>query len=367
MKLLLPYKSLLKTCVFGCKKISIMALLISVAAIFGFLSSFCAIFSSTIEKSRNDVSGYLIKFNGINQQVIADCLKEFPKIISFGGSFDTNCYISYQIVGEDRFIADEFGYALFDKQLTELYPYMNADYTVTEGRDYTEEEITSCSDIVIVSKHTGFKLGDTIRLPGDKVSLTVIGIADKTVIPFSFFERYGNNSSRFTGSIIKFEKDLSDEQLQKLSEVAEISRIDPPPREMDSFKNGLITYGIIISYGVVLSVFAALQLYSLFLYISGTAEYNMCVMKITGCKSRTLLLILLLVTFTYIAVSLLLSFILFPLYSQLLVVTLRLLYIPKFTDFAVAFVIYSAIVLIAVLPGLKRITEKPLAQSIAQQ
>ena len=81
--------------------------------------------------------------------------------------------------------------------------------------------------------------------------------------------------------------------------------------------------------------------------------------KGTGCKDKYAVALLMCVNLTYVLAAFIASIVLLPLLVYF-TKQLRLEYIPRLDDYLISFIIFSAIMLISTLPGLKRTVRNPL-------
>ena len=167
-------------------------------------------------------------------------------------------------------------------------------------------------------------------------------------------EEGGGESRRFF-----FTSDLSDDELQALEQfLGKVVYIQPPNRENND--SVIIIYAIITGGIVVTGIFTALLLLTLMLHLTDNCSEQINVLKVTGCKSMPITLLLSAVTLTYTAVSFICAIALSPIFTALME-TLRMEYVPTAFDYLLSFVIYSIIIIISLLPGFKRISSATYA------
>ncbi len=90
-----------------------------------------------------------------------------------------------------------------------------------------------------------------------------------------------------------------------------------------------------------------------------TVLLSYIVIKTTGCKDKYAVALLMCVNLTYVLAAFIASIVLLPLLVYF-TKQLRLEYIPRLDDYLISFIIFSAIMLISTLPGLKRTVRNPL-------
>ena len=349
-------------------KLNILIFLISISAVYTFLSLFCAMNSSNaVYRNMMDRSGY--SFDGVMPKDAPGFFKEnLPVVYS---AYADKAIISYR--ASDNYICTETVKVAFDESMKELYRYIQSDYNITDGRYFTEDELTGDSKVIIAESDCGISVGDKLIVPDDKgdITLTVIGISDDFIIPYSFF-RYHNNSgiyvkdedfenetkntapTKYSGARFFFVSDLSDSQLKAFKQyLGEEVYIQPPNRENN--ESVIIIYAIITGGIVVTGIFTALLLLTLMLHLTDNCSEQINVLKVTGCKTMPIILLLSAVTLTYTAFSFICAIALSPLFTALMV-KLRMEYVPTAFDYLLSFVIYSIIVIISLLPGFKRIS-----------
>ena len=349
-------------------KLNILIFLISISAVYTFLSLFCAMNSSNaVYRNMMDRSGY--SFDGVMPEDAPGFFKEnLPVVYS---AYADKAIISYR--ASDNYICTETVKVAFDESMKELYRYIQSDYNITDGRYFTEDELTGDSKVIIAESDCGISVGDKLIVPDDKgdITLTVIGISDDFIIPYSFF-RYHNNSgiyvkdedfenetkntapTKYSGARFFFVSDLSDSQLKAFKQyLGEEVYIQPPNRENN--ESVIIIYAIITGGIVVTGIFTALLLLTLMLHLTDNCSEQINVLKVTGCKTMPIILLLSAVTLTYTAFSFICAIALSPLFTALMV-KLRMEYVPTAFDYLLSFVIYSIIVIISLLPGFKRIS-----------
>lgn len=351
-------------------KLNILIFLISISAVYTFLSLFCAMNSSSAAyHSMMDRSGY--SFDGVMPEDSPVFFKEnLPAVYSADAD---KAIISYR--ASDNYICTQSAKVAFDENTKQLYRYIQSDYSITDGRYFTEDELTGDSKVIIAEKDCGINVGDKLIIPDDKgdITLTVIGTADDFIVPYSFF-RYHNNSgiyvkdedfenemkntapTKYNGTRFFFTSDLSDSQLKALKQYLGMEvYVQPPARE--NAQSVAILYAIITGGIVVMGIFTALLLLTLMLHLTDNCSEQINVLKVTGCKSMPIILLLSAVTLTYTAFSFICAIALSPLFTALMV-KLRMEYVPTAFDYLLSFVIYSIIVIISLLPGFRRISSR---------
>lgn len=349
-------------------KLNILIFLISISAVYTFLSLFCAMNSSNaVYQNMMDRSGY--SFDGVMPEDAPGFFKENLPVV-YSADAD-KAIISYR--ASDNYICTETVKVAFDESMKELYRYIQSDYNITDGRYFTEDELTGDSKVIIAENDCGISVGDRLIVPDDKgdITLTVIGISDDFIIPYSFF-RYHNNSgiyvkdedfenemkntamTKYSGTRFFFTSDLSDDELQALERYlgGEVYVQSPNRKNTESV---IIIYAIITGGIVVTGIFTALLLLTLMLHLTDNCSEQINVLKVTGCKPMPIILLLSAVTLTYTAFSFICAIALSPLFTALMV-KLRMEYVPTAFDYLLSFVIYSIIVIISLLPGFKRIS-----------
>ena len=367
------YFSMLKTFLKSDIKLNILIFLISVCTVYTFISLFCAMNSSNAAyHNMMDRSGY--SFDGVMPEDSPAFFRENLPVV-YSADAD-KAIISY--CASDNYICTETVKVAFDNSMKQLYRYIQSDYSITDGRYFTDDELTGDSKVIIAENDCGINVGDKLIVPDDKgdIVLNVIGISDDFIIPYSFF-RYHNNSgiyvkdedfenemkntapTKYSGTRFFFVSDLSDSQLKALEQyLGKEVYIQPPNRENN--ESVIIIYAIITGGIVVTGIFAALLLLTLMLHLTDNCNEQINVLKVTGCKSMPITLLLSAVTLTYTAFSFICAIALSPIFTVLMV-KLRMEYIPTAFDYLLSFVIYSIIVIISLLPGFKRISSATYA------
>lgn len=364
------YLSMLRTFLKSDIKLNILIFLISISAVYTFLSLFCAMNSSNAAyNNMMDRSGY--SFSGIMPEDSPVFFREnLPAVFSADAD---EAIISYR--ASDNYISTQSAKVAFDNSMKQIYRYIQSDYSITDGRCFTEDELTSDSKVIIAESDCGINVGDRLIVPDDKgdITLTVIGIADDFIVPYSFF-RYHNNSgiyvkdedfenemkntapTKYSGTQFFFVSDLSDSQLKALKQYlgAEVY-VQTPNRE--NAQSVAILYAIITGGIVITGIFTALLLLTLMLHLTDNCGEQINVLKVTGCKSMPIILLLSAVTLTYNAFSFICAIALSPLFTALMI-KLRMEYVPTAFDYLLSFVIYSIIIIISLLPGFRRISSR---------
>ena len=160
--------------------------------------------------------------------------------------------------------------------------------------------------------------------------------------------------TKYNGTRFFFTSDLSDSQLKALKQYLGMEvYVQPPNRE--NAQSVAILYAIIIGGIVITGIFTALLLLTLMLHLTDNCGEQINVLKVTGCKTTPIILLLSAVTLTYTAFSFICAIALSPLFTAIMV-KLRMEYAPTAFDYLLSFVIYSIIVIISLLPGFKRIS-----------
>lgn len=362
------YFSMLKTFLKSDIKLNILIFLISVSAVFTFISLFCALNSGNAAyHNMMDRSGYI--FDGIMPEDSPEFFKEnLPEVYT---AYADNAVVSYR--STENYICTESAKVAFNKSMKDLYRFIQSDYNITDGRFFTEDELKGDSKAIIAENDCGINVGDRLIIPDDKgdIVLNVIGLSDDFIVPYTFF-LYHNNSgiyvkdedfenemkntapTKYNGARFFFTSDLSDDELQALEQyLGKEVYIQPPNRENND--SVIIIYAIITGGIVVTGIFTALLLLTLMLHLTDNCSEQINVLKVTGCKSMPITLLLSTVTLTYTAVSFICAIALSPIFTALMV-KLRMEYVPTAFDYLLSFVIYSIIIIISLLPGFKRIS-----------
>lgn len=364
---------MLKTFLKSDIKLNILIFLISVSAVFTFISLFCALNSGNAAyHNMMDRSGY--SFDGVMPEDSPTFFREnLPAVYSADAD---KALISYRT--NDNYICTEIVKVAFDSSMKQLYRYIQSDYNITDGRYFTDDELTGDSKVIIAESNCGINVGDKLIVPDDKgdTTLTVIGTADDFIVPYTFF-LYHNNSgiyvkdedfenemkntapTKYNGARFFFTSDLSDDELQALEQfLGKVVYIQPPNRE--DTESVIIIYAIIMGGIMVTGIFTALLLLTLMLHLTDNCNEQINVLKVTGCKSMPITLLLSAVTLTYTALSFICAIALSPIFTALMV-KLRMEYVPTAFDYLLSFVIYSIIIIISLLPGFKRISSATYA------
>lgn len=113
------------------------------------------------------------------------------------------------------------------------------------------------------------------------------------------------------------------------------------------------------AFVAIASVFTAIQLLTLMLHLAENCSEQLSVIKTTDCKDKYAVALLMCVNLTYVLAAFIASIVLLPLLVYF-TKQLRLEYIPRLDDYLISFIIFSAIMLISTLPGLKRTVRNPL-------
>lgn len=361
---------MLKTFLKSDIKLNILIFLITVCTVYTFISLFCSMNSSNAAyHNMMDRSGY--SFGGVMPENSPAFFKEnLPAVYSADAD---KALISYRT--SDNYNCTETVKVAFDNSMKQLYRYIQSDYSITNGRYFTEDELTGDSKVIIAEKDCGINVGDKLIVPDDKgdVTVTVIGTADDFIVPYSFF-RYHNNSgtyvkdedfenemkntapTKYSGTQFFFVSDLSDDELEALTQyLGEEVYVQPPNREYG--ESVIIIYAIITGGIAVTGIFAALLLLTLMLHLTDNCSEQISVLKVTGCKTTPIILLLSGVTLTYTAFSFICAIALSPLFTALML-KLRMEYVTTAFDYLLSFVIYSIIIIISLLPGFRRISSR---------
>ena len=364
---------MLKTFLKSDIKLNILIFLISVSAVFTFISLFCALNSGNAAyHNMMDRSGYI--FDGIMPEDSPEFFREnLPEVYT---AYADNAVVSYR--SSENYICTESAKVAFNKSMKDLYRFIQSDYNITDGRFFTEDELNGDSKVIIAENDCGINVGDRLIIPDDKgdIVLNVIGLSDDFIVPYTFF-LYHNNSgiyvkdedfenemkntapTKYSGARFFFTSDLSDDELQALEQyLGKEVYIQPPNRENN--ESVIIIYAIITGGIVVTGIFTALLLLTLMLHLTDNCSEQINVLKVTGCKSKPITLLLSAVTLTYTAVSFICAIALSPIFTALME-TLRMEYVPTAFDYLLSFVIYSIIIIISLLPGFKRISSATYA------
>ncbi len=349
MRFLNLCKSIFITCLQKNKILSLFSVLISCLAVFCFLGTFASIFNAKTETELRQMTNHYVipKYEKIKE--LSDNLKNLPAFLK--------CRISPQNIYYQK-NNEPYTYVIsccvkYPAYLEEQHTGFKTSYNLISGRDYTDSEMENSADIIIVAEKSGFKVGDKISiLSGNKAEeITVIGIAEKTVLPYSYYKNHKAISWLMN---FVFEKELTTDEITALSELCESYDVYEGRDEIP--EGVIVTYIFTIFIGVIVSAFSALQVYGVFLYMFSKIKYNFRIMRITGCKKKEVTAINLAIVAIYTLASLVLVICLYPLFSQLLL-AFGISYIPIATEVVIAFLIYAVIVLLSVLPGVKTLSE----------
>lgn len=252
------YFSMLKTFLKSDIKLNILIFLISVSAVFTFISLFCALNSGNAAyHNMMDRSGYI--FDGIMPEDSPEFFREnLPEVYT---AYADNAVVSYR--STENYICTESAKVAFNKSMKDLYRFIQSDYNITDGRFFTEDELKDDSKVIIAENDCGINVGDRLIIPDDKgdIVLNVIGLSDDFIVPYSFLI-YHNNSgiyvkdedfenemkntapTKYNGARFFFTSDLSDDELQALEQfLGKVVYIQPPNRE--SHESVIIIYAII--------------------------------------------------------------------------------------------------------------------------
>ncbi|MFR2155139.1 MAG: ABC transporter permease [[Eubacterium] siraeum] len=299
---------MLKTFLKSDIKLNILIFLISVSAVFTFISLFCALNSGNAAyHNMMDRSGYI--FDGIMPEDSPEFFREnLPEVYT---AYADNAVVSYR--STENYICTESAKVAFNKSMKELYRFIQSDYNITDGRFFTEDELKGDSKAIIAENDCGINVGDRLIIPDDKgdIVLNVIGLSDDFIVPYSliyhnnsgiyvkdeYFENEMKNTARqnTAAQAFFFTSDLSDNELQALEQyLGEEVYIQPPNRE--SHDSVIIIYAIITGGIVVTGIFTALLPLTLMLHLTDNCSEQINVLKVTGCKSMPITLLLSAVT-----------------------------------------------------------------------
>lgn len=373
MKYKTLYFSLLKTYLKSDIKLNIAVFLITLCSVFSFL-----LFSVGMKSSINiysnfyDRSIYSFEITKFTDNDINSITDSYPKI-----SYIKNIPATISYLAKDGMVCRlDNGLYRYPSYFEQLHYSINPAYSITSGRDFTEEELENDMGKIIVDSESGFSVGDILTLPSDNgnVELEIIGTSNSFVLPFSFFSQekdiaiYGISSEdgtiekiHYTDTSINidvaFERDLSQEETEQLYNAVNGDLTVTPPSSDDG--GALISNTISGAFVVIASVFTAIQLLTLMLHLAENCSEQLSVIKVTGCKNMYAVALLMCVNLTYILASFIASIALLPLLVQLTKL-LRLEYIPGLADYLISFSIFTVIMMVSTLPGLKRTVRNPL-------
>ena len=166
---------MLKTFLKSDIKLNILIFLISVCTVYTFISLFCAMNSSNaVYHCMMDRSGY--SFGGVMPENSPEFFKEnLPAVYSADAD---KAIISYR--ASDNYISTQSAKVAFDNGMKQLYRYIQSDYSITDGRYFTEDELTGDSKVIIAESDCGINVGDKLIVPDDKgdITLNVIGFRE---------------------------------------------------------------------------------------------------------------------------------------------------------------------------------------------
>ena len=357
MKYSTLYFSLLKTYLKSDVKLNIFIFLISLCSVFSFLLFNVGYKSSEYAySSMYDRSKYKFEITDYTTDDINFITDNFPEI-----TFITCGKTKISYLTKDGMICKFYGcIQRFPAYFEQLHHNINPAYPIKSGRDFTKEELEKDMGKIIVDSESGFSVGDTLTLPSDNgnVELEIIGTSDNFVLPFSFFSSdkditvYDKEKNStfdcicYTGTSVNinvaFKRDLSQEETEKLYNAV-----------------NLFFYAFSSTFVAIASVFTAIQLLTLMLHLAENCSEQLSVIKTTGCKDKYAVALLMCVNLTYVLAAFIASIVLLPLLVYF-TKQLRLEYIPRLDDYLISFIIFSAIMLISTLPGLKRTVRNPL-------
>ncbi len=356
LKYLTVYKSVLTTWIKHNIRLNVAILLVSVLSVLAFIT--CFTFAAAAQRS----AGF--DFEDHYEVRINTQCDDFPE--RFADSFPPVKYLQFSNGGQMQesilYLDDDFQneirsfpqYARFPKGWEEISPTINGFYRVSEGRDFTEEEVNSASDLIIAAQNSLLKVGEVITVPslGDGVKLTVIGLSDKFVLPYAFYRAYNYPLNKLS---VIFDRPLTEEEVSAGSAAMQSPMELVPGGEAPNSP----AYIVSLVAAVVSAVFSALQIFMLFLHLASKSEYQFSVFRVTGCKNKALVFVMLAVTFTYIAFSFILTIpLIFPLSDILAMCGMNGMINAR--DYVLSFVIYAAAVMAAVLPGYIRAANRSL-------
>lgn len=372
MKYKTLYFSLLKTYLKSDVKLNIFIFLISLCSVFSFLLFNVGYKSSEYAySSMYDRSKYGFEITDYTTNDIRFITDNFPEI-----TFITCGKTKISYLAKDGMICKFYGcIQRFPAYFEQLHHNINPAYPIKSGRDFTKEELEKDMGKIIVDSESGFSVGDTLTLPSGNgnVELEIIGTSDNFVLPFSFFSsdkditvyntskdsmfNYICKTDTFININVAFKRDLSQEETEKLYNAVNGNLEITPP----STANGgnLFFYAFSSTFVAIASVFTAIQLLTLMLHLAENCSEQLSVIKTTGCKDKYAVALLMCVNLTYVLAAFIASIVLLPLLVYF-TKQLRLEYIPGFADYLISFIIFSAIMLISTLPGLKRTVRNPL-------
>lgn len=174
---------MLKTFLKSDIKLNILIFLISVSAVFTFISLFCALNSGNAAyHNMMDRSGYI--FDGIMPEDSPEFFREnLPEVYT---AYADNAVVSYR--STENYICTESAKVAFNKSMKDLYRFIQSDYNITDGRFFTEDELKGDSKVIIAENDCGINVGDRLIIPDDKgdIVLNVIGLSDDFIVPYSF-------------------------------------------------------------------------------------------------------------------------------------------------------------------------------------
>ncbi len=370
MKYLILYKSFLFCWLSGKLRQNLLILLITIVSVFSFLSAYSCFCNSDFEVNIiPDSNEYRINIsNCYNDETINYISHKLPSVIY---NRELNGYFYYQYKNTDY--CELTGVlAVLNNGFKKIFCFNN-NYSVFSGRDFTESELNECSNVIIVDEKSGFKSGDELVIPSDsgrEIKLRVIGTSDKFILPAVFLVSNTDMKHTNPGSdspcnvtlsdfSVFFERNLTDEELSELSEFLCDGIVVYSENNVTESK--LLQHFIIIIVCIIAAVYTALQLYSQFVYLAGQSVYQIAVAKVTGCKDSIIVGVMLLLCVTYSVIGLIISAMLMPFFTSF-INSFNLYYSPVFSDFIISFVIQTAIIVIAVLPGIRRVVEAPLTK-----
>ncbi len=344
MKYLTIYKSVLLSWLKHNLRLNLTIIIISVLSVLAFVT--CFTFSAATDSAVRFYTEdhYAVGINPAQYDYRQLFLNSFPKIKYIETDY-ANAGEFYYSDGEHNSIRAYPFYVRFPKDFEQLTPAINEYYQLTDGRELTDEE-AGASDVIIASNSSMLKVGQKITVPSlDNAELTVIGLADKFILPYGFYAKHPELSMPSINVI--FDKPLSDEEISAAANV-----LGTPVALIKGEPNGSTAVGYIIALGaaVLSAVFSALQIFLLFLHLASKSYYQFSVFRITGCKNTALVFIMLAVTLTYILAAFLLTLPLIAPLSNILSLC-GMNGIVGIRDIILSFVIFALAVMLAVLPG----------------
>lgn len=350
MKFLCLCQRILRSFIGKNRLLTAFALIISTLAMYCFVGAGVLFLSPYDESNSENNTFYSTSAGNINAEKITDAFSRLPKVY---GIYTGNPIISYT-TDKSKYPYYETFSVIYPEEVDAVYRYASEDYTLISGRNYTAEEIENYDDSIIVAEGTELEVGEKLKakINDQEIALNIIGTADKSVIPLSFLQKYDSSAE----VLFRFEKEqLSDEEVNTLSEA-----VGYVTARYNDYDPQIVSYIVYIFVGVMLCIFAAFQVYGVFVYMASKVRYELRTVKIIGCKTGMLTAANLVVIVCYTALSFIIMIIFSPLVQKLFY-SFRLYYLPGFQDFFTAFVIYTVIVVTAVLSGMRKLSENLLS------